>query len=62
MRSFNFYRPLMIILVALLASNITEFICLSLGMDPKSADTVGFIAMMIAAILTYVRLMKRKRS
>jgi hypothetical protein len=58
-RRYNFFRPILIILVALFVKNLTEFICLAFGMNPTSAENLSFFAMVIAAVITYMRLMRR---
>lgn len=60
MRRYNFFRPLMIILVAFLANNITMLICGAFGLEQELAETIAVIVMVIAAIFTYMRLTRQQ--
>ena len=61
MRGYNVWRPVMLILVALLTNSLVSNLCLLFGLAPESASNVGFIAMMIAAIVMYMRMTKHRR-
>lgn len=62
LQRYNFIRPVLIILVAYLAHNLTKTICLMLGATEELAGNIAFPVMMIAAIATFVRLNRRKNS
>ncbi|HZG87692.1 hypothetical protein [Paenibacillus sp.] len=61
MRKFNFTRPLLILLVAFVANNLAKFICLSFGIDPATTENVAMMAMVLAALLAYMRLTRHRR-
>lgn len=61
MQRYNFVRPILIIVVAFLVNNIVENVSILLGASKEAADTIGFIAMMAAAILMFIRFNKNKR-
>jgi ABC-type cobalamin transport system permease subunit len=60
MRRFNFIRPLLIIAVALLTRSLITSLCLLLGASKETAGNIGFVAMMVAAILIFTRLNKSR--
>ncbi|MGM1050402.1 hypothetical protein SAMN05661091_5684 [Paenibacillus uliginis N3/975] len=61
MRRYNALRPVMLIAVALLTNSLFTNLCAMFGMSPESASNVGFIAMMIAALVMYNRMTKHRR-
>ncbi|MDF2670887.1 hypothetical protein QFZ80_005847 [Paenibacillus sp. V4I7] len=61
MRRYNFIRPLLIIAVAYLVNNIVANVCLMLGATKEAASNIGFAVMLIAVIITFIRLNKNKR-
>lgn len=61
MRGYNIWRPVMLIAVALLTRTLVTSICLMFGMSPDSASSVAMIAMIIAALIMYNRMMKKGR-
>ncbi|MNC39983.1 hypothetical protein D3C76_232770 [compost metagenome] len=61
MRGYNIWRPLMLIMVALLTRTLVNSICLMFGMSPDSAGSVAMIGMIIAALVMYNRMMKQRR-
>ncbi|WP_310830976.1 hypothetical protein [Paenibacillus pedocola] len=61
MRGYNIWRPLMLILVALVTRTLVNTICLMFGMTPESAGSVAMIGMIIAALVMYNRMMKSRR-
>lgn len=61
MRKFNFTRPLLIIAVAFLTRSLTTTVCLLLGASEEAAGNIAFIAMMIAALLTFMKLNRIKK-
>jgi hypothetical protein len=60
MRRFNFTRPLLIIAVAVLVRSLTTIACLLLGASQETAGNIAFAAMIIAALLTFMRLNKSR--
>lgn len=61
MRGYNIWRPLMLILVALVTRTLVTSICLLFGMTQASASSIAMIAMIIAALIMYNRMMKSRR-
>ncbi|CQR51545.1 MULTISPECIES: hypothetical protein [Paenibacillus] len=61
MRGYNIWRPLMLIMVALLTRTLVNSVCLMFGMSPDSASSVAMIGMIIAALVMYNRMMKQRR-
>ena len=61
MRRFNFFRPLLLILVAITVNNITKLICISLGTTQETAESIAIIAMVAAGLFTYTRLTRNQR-
>lgn len=61
MRGYNIWRPLMLIMVALVTRSLVTNICLIFGMTEDSASSVAMIAMIIAALIMYNRMMKSRR-
>ena len=61
MRRYNIWRPIMLILVAMLTRSVVTNVSLLFGLDPVSADNLGFIAMIIAAFVVYFRITKQQR-
>ncbi|MHA6481996.1 hypothetical protein ACX1C1_08835 [Paenibacillus sp. strain BS8-2] len=58
---YNFIRPIMLIAIAFLVKNLVTSICLMFGMGPESAESVGFMAMIIAALIVYTRIAKKRK-
>jgi hypothetical protein len=61
MRNFNFIRPLWVVAIALLVNLFVTNLLRLLGSTPESADTVGFLSMIIAAFVTFNVLNKRRK-
>ncbi|MFC7679055.1 hypothetical protein [Paenibacillus sp. GCM10028914] len=61
MRRYNIWRPVMLILVALLTKSFVFNICMVFGMDSASAENAGFIGMIVAALVMYTRMTKSRR-
>jgi hypothetical protein len=61
MRGYNIWRPLMLILVALVTRSLVTNLCLMFGMSPNSASTIAVLAMMVVALIMYNRMMKNRR-
>lgn len=61
MRGYNVWRPVMLILIALLTKTLVTNLCMLFGITPEASSNVGFIAMMIAALITYNRMSKNRR-
>ncbi|MDR6550823.1 hypothetical protein [Paenibacillus qinlingensis] len=55
MKKYNFIRPIMLIVVALLTKSLVTNLCMLLGMEAESAKSVGFGAMVIAALVVFSR-------
>ncbi|MNR53228.1 hypothetical protein D3C85_1732020 [compost metagenome] len=55
MRKYNIIRPIMLIVVALLTKSLVTNLCMLLGMEPELAKTMGFGAMVIAALVVFSR-------
>lgn len=51
----------LLILIALLTNSLVTNLCMLLGMTKDWASNLGFIAMMIAAIITFTRFTKNRR-
>ncbi|QGQ93462.1 hypothetical protein EHS13_00220 [Paenibacillus psychroresistens] len=60
MRKFNIMRPLLILAVAFFAKNFTTFICSLFSASEGLTSNLSFIAMMAAAIFTYMRMTKSR--
>lgn len=56
MGNYTILRPILLIAIALLTKMFVQNLLLLFGVNPETADNVGFIAMMIAAIVTYQRM------
>ncbi|OMF19731.1 hypothetical protein BK133_29675 [Paenibacillus sp. FSL H8-0548] len=61
MRKYNFIRPLMLIVVALLVKSLITNLCMVFGMEQGPAENIGFISMIIAAIIVYSRIARKRR-
>jgi hypothetical protein len=62
MRNFNLIRPLLIVLVAIFTKNLVEFICIISGFSKEIAENLGYLGMIIAAVVVFVRLNRRRNS
>jgi hypothetical protein len=60
-RKYNFIRPLWIIVIAYLVKLFVTNICLVLGSTEETAGNIGFLAMVIAAFITFSMLNKKRR-
>lgn len=61
MRKYNFVRPLLLIAVALLVKSVVTNLSMVMGMKPEHAENLGFMAMIIAAIVVYLRIARNNR-
>jgi len=61
MRKYNVWRPIFLIAIALLTKSIVTNLCMLLGMEPATAENLGFMGMVIAAIIVFSRFEKRRR-
>lgn len=61
MRRYNIWRPLMLIIVALLTRSLVGNLCVLLGMSTDSASNLAMLAMIIAAFVMYNRMNKYRR-
>jgi len=59
MHNYTILRPILLIAIALLTKMFVENLMLLFGVNASTADNIGFIAMMIAAFVTYFRLRQR---
>jgi len=58
---YNFFRPLLILLVAFAVNNLVTLLCNGMGVAPETTESIALIAMVLAALLTYVRLTRNRR-
>lgn len=61
MKRYNFVRPLMLIVIALLVKSLITNLCMVFGMEQGPAENLGFISMLIAAVIIYSRIAKKRR-
>lgn len=61
MRGYNIWRPIMLIAVALLTRTLVTSICLMFGLSQESSSSIAMLAMVIAALIMYNRMMKGRR-
>ncbi|WP_106769300.1 hypothetical protein [Paenibacillus faecalis] len=61
MRRYNVWRPVMILGSALVTYSLVTNLSIMFGMALESAKNVGFIAMMVVALIVYNRVTKNKR-
>ncbi|MNO44021.1 hypothetical protein D3C76_342570 [compost metagenome] len=61
MRGYNLWRPIFLILIALLTNGLVTNLCILFGMTPEAAENIGFVAMMLAALIVYTRFAKNRR-
>ncbi|GGH36643.1 hypothetical protein [Paenibacillus segetis] len=60
MRGYNFMRPLLLIIVALLTRSLVTNLCVLFGMTPESASSVGVLGMIAAALIMFRNMTKRR--
>jgi hypothetical protein len=58
---YNFIRPVLLIAIAFLVKSLVTNLCLVLGMEPEPAESLGFFAMIIAALVVYTRIVKKRK-
>lgn len=58
---FNFMRPFMLIIIALLTNMLVTNLCVLLGLSRDSAGNIGMIGMIIAALIVFNRFNKRRK-
>lgn len=61
MRGYSIMRPVLLIAIALLTKTLVSNLCILFGMSPDIAENVSFIAMIIAALITFNQLNKSRR-
>ncbi len=61
MRRYNFIRPLWILAIAYLTNIFVTNICRVLGSSEETAGNIGFLSMVIAAIITFSILNKKRK-
>lgn len=62
MGHYSILRPILLIAIALLTKMFVENLLLLFRVNPATADNVAFIAMMIAAIVTFQRMRRPPRN
>jgi hypothetical protein len=55
MKKYNIIRPILLIVIALLTKSLVTNLCMLLGMESESAKTMGFGAMVVAALVVFSR-------
>ncbi|WP_379135252.1 hypothetical protein [Paenibacillus sp. sgz500958] len=58
---YNFRRPLMVIIVALLVRMLVGNVSVLLGMKPESASSLGMAAAVLSALYLFTRFKKQNR-
>ena len=58
---YNFMRPILLIAIAFLTKSLVTNLCLVFGMEPEPAESIGFFAMIIAALIVYTRIVKNRK-
>ncbi|MNP77563.1 hypothetical protein D3C76_1750190 [compost metagenome] len=61
MRGFNIWRPVILISIALLTNMLVTNLCMLFGLAAELAKDIGFIAMIIAALITFNRINRLRR-
>lgn len=61
LRKYNIIRPLMLIVIALIVKSLVSNLCMVMGMAPAPAENIGFIAMIIAALIIYSKVARNRR-
>ncbi|KRE40021.1 hypothetical protein [Paenibacillus sp. Soil522] len=61
MRKYNIIRPLILIVIALLVKSLVSNLCMVMGMAPAPAENIGFIAMIVAALIIYSKVVRNRR-
>lgn len=54
-------RPLFLIVMALLVKSMVTNLCMVFGMEQGPAENIGFISMLITAIVIYSRIARKRR-
>ncbi|TLS50286.1 hypothetical protein FE782_21730 [Paenibacillus antri] len=60
MQKYNFFRPLIILLVAFATNNLAKLVCAAFGVDPETTESIAIGAMVLAALFTYTRLNRNR--
>lgn len=61
MKKYNIMRPIMLIVIALLTKSLVTNLCMLLGMEAELAKSLGFGAMVIAALVVFSRSRRRPK-
>lgn len=61
MRRYNLMRPILLLGIGFGVKLLVTNIALLLGAAPEAADNYGFMAMLIAVIITFTQMNKRRR-
>ncbi|WP_422659353.1 hypothetical protein ACK8P5_02085 [Paenibacillus sp. EC2-1] len=58
---YNIWRPIMLVLVALITKSFVTNLCMLFGMAPGAAENLGYAGMVVAALIMYNRITKSRR-
>ncbi|RAV01999.1 hypothetical protein [Paenibacillus sp. YN15] len=61
MKKYNYIRPILLIVTALLVKSLVTNVCMLLGMEAEAAANMGFMGMVLAALIMYIRMTKQRR-
>ncbi|MEK4185558.1 hypothetical protein [Paenibacillus sp. FSL L8-0494] len=61
MRRYNIWRPLMLIIIAVLTKSLVTNLCILFGMQAEAASSMGTLGMVIAGLVMYNRMTNRRR-
>lgn len=61
MKRYNIWRPILLVAVAMLTNNLVTTLATLFGMSPDAASSLGYIAMVIAALIMFNRMRKPNR-
>ena len=61
MRRYNLMRPILLLCIGFGVKLLVTNIALLFGATPEAADNIGFLAMLIAVIITFTQMNKRRR-
>ncbi|MDQ0059130.1 hypothetical protein J2T14_001294 [Paenibacillus harenae] len=60
MRRYNFVRPLILIVIALLTRGLVTNLCMVFGLEQETASSLGFIAMIVGRTYYLYRMMEKR--
>lgn len=61
MKKYNYIRPILLIVTALLVKSLVTNVSMLLGMEAEAAANMGFMGMVLAALIMYIRMTKHRR-